>query len=397
MTPRDIAIVSDNPILVQGFCHSLFTFWVEQGIRLHFFFPSLTGDWDRSTIMALGQIKTIYDWKPEAYEHSSKQARRSFQSALAKKDCDLVLTFGLQANEIMGRSSTAKTMPWIAQVCGRAGFPSFQGIKGRLAANRFRKAYQFADQVICFNREDALLMDRNKLVDRNALKVVPGAGIDCSESQATERIPNGQIVFLMAGRLCPEKGVREYAEAAHRMRSRFPDAIFQLQGPVEVPKSDPQTVLNRWDPNQALQYLDHQTDYRKAIQQADIFVFPSYNGEGMPASLLEALAQGKPLITTDHPGCKDTVDIDKNGALVPVKDIDALHAAMERLMHIGPAARKAMSLHSRQKAKAEFSIAGVISIYQQILNGFPQRETVNDNQMAGKSASPGQLQTGLQV
>ncbi|MEO1433932.1 MAG: glycosyltransferase [Bacteroidota bacterium] len=397
MTPRDIAIVSDNPILLHGFCRSLFAFWVSQGVRLHFFFPSLPGDWDRRPFLNLGQIKTVYDWNPEAYVDQPKQARRSFQYALAKKSCDLVLSFGWQANEIMGRNPVAESMPWIAQVCGREGFPSFRGIKGRMAANRFRKAYQAANQVICFNREDALLMDRHRLVERDRMKIVPGAGIECLDDLPAERIPNGQIVFLMAGRLCPEKGVREYAEAAHRLRSRFPDAIFQLQGPIEVPKCKPLEVLNRWDQHQSLQYLNPNADHRSAIQQADVFVFPSYNGEGMPESLLEALAQGKPLITTDHPGCKDTVDVDQNGKLIPVKDVEALTAAMAQLMNIGSAARKRMSAHSRRKAQEEFSTVKVVSVYQQILNGFPQRESSTDNQLSGNIARSGNLQTGLQV
>src|SRR5690606_24295267 len=116
--------------------------------------------------------------------------------------------------------------------------------------------------------------------------------------------------------LLGDKGIREYAEAAKQIKSRHPDAVFQLVGWIdENPDAITQVELETWISSGAIDYLGKLDDVRPAIQGCSVYVLPSYR-EGTPRTVLEAMAVGRPIITTDAPGCRETVVEGENGFLV---------------------------------------------------------------------------------
>ncbi|WP_297099318.1 glycosyltransferase family 4 protein [Thermomonas sp.] len=135
-------------------------------------------------------------------------------------------------------------------------------------------------------------------------------------------------VYLMIGRLIGDKGVREYANAARRVKAEFPDARFQLAGWIdENPDAIARSELDGWVAEGTIEFLGRLDDVRAAITEAQVYVLPSYR-EGTPRTVLEAMAMGRPIITTDAPGCRETVIDGDNGFLVPVKSVDTLVEAM---------------------------------------------------------------------
>lgn len=161
--------------------------------------------------------------------------------------------------------------------------------------------------------------------ERSAL--VDGAGVD-TEVFAPTPFPKGPTVFLTIARLLADKGLREYAEAARRVRARYPEAVFRLVGPEdESPDRIRIVEVQRWQDEGALEYGGAATDVRPHIAGCHVYVLPSYH-EGMPRTVLEAMAMGRPILTTDAPGCRETVVPGDNGFLVPVRDVDALVARM---------------------------------------------------------------------
>jgi glycosyltransferase involved in cell wall biosynthesis len=158
----------------------------------------------------------------------------------------------------------------------------------------------------------------------------------------------------MVARLLRDKGVYEYVEASRRVRADFPDARFLLVGrrdefnPAVVPRGD----LDGWQAEGTVRWLGEVADIREVLREADVVVLPSYR-EGLPRSLLEAAAMGKPVVTTDAPGCREVVDDGVSGLVVPVKDAPSLARAMGQLGG-DPALRARMGSAGREKMLREF-------------------------------------------
>jgi len=134
---------------------------------------------------------------------------------------------------------------------------------------------------------------------------------------------------LLIARLLKDKGIFEYIEAARIIKANYPQAIFQLLGPFDSnPSAISKKQMMEWKQEGVVDYLGETQDVRSFIKKSNIYVLPSYR-EGTPRSVLEAMAMGRPVITTDAPGCRETVIEGRNGFLIPIKDIEALVKAME--------------------------------------------------------------------
>lgn len=165
--------------------------------------------------------------------------------------------------------------------------------------------------------------------------IVNGSGVDINHYTVVhsfEHTPKYDISFLMIARLLGDKGVREYVEAARRIKVQNPYIVFRLVGWIdENPDAIEQKELDNWISEGCIEFLGRLTDVRPAIMDCSVYVLPSYR-EGTPRTVLEAMAMGRPIITTDAPGCRETVVDSDNGFLVPVKSVEALEAAMLRFI-----------------------------------------------------------------
>jgi glycosyltransferase involved in cell wall biosynthesis len=158
-----------------------------------------------------------------------------------------------------------------------------------------------------------------------------------------------------------DKGVEEFAAAARSLRARGVQARFRLAGGTDPvnPTSIRESQLQAWVEEGVVEWLGHCTDMAAVWNETDIACLPSYR-EGLPKALLEALACGLPVVTTDVPGCRETVEPGANGLLVPARDSQALADALERLI-ASPDLREQFGRRSREKAVAEFSDAVVVA------------------------------------
>lgn len=183
--------------------------------------------------------------------------------------------------------------------------------------------------------------------------VVNGSGVDVDE-YTTMPLPK-QPRFLLIGRLLGDKGVREYALAAAKVKAHYPNAHFLLVGWIDDnPDAISQKELDSWIESGTLEFLGKLGDVRPAIADCRVYVLPSYR-EGTPRTVLEAMAMGRAIITTDAPGCRETVVEGENGYLVPVRDSEALANAMLHCIE-NPDDVSAMGTVSRQIAVNKYDV-----------------------------------------
>lgn len=221
----------------------------------------------------------------------------------------------------------------------------------RAVSRLYRAGVRKAECIFVFNGDDHQLMLESGIVSPAQRVVqVPGSGIDIRHF-AEQPLPEGPFTFLMMGRLMRDKGVGEYVEAARIIRQTRPDVRFLLltRPETENPTGYTTADLQQWRDAGLIEFLPETRDVRSFIASAHAFVLPSFYREGLPRTILEALATGRAVITTDMPGCREPIRAGVNGLLVPPRDGWALAQAMERLI-ADPALVAAMGKAARQTA-----------------------------------------------
>lgn len=264
---------------------------------------------------------------------------RGLRRLMARIRPDIVLTYTIKPN-IWGAFAAARLgIPSVAMVTGLGYAFTDSGskpLRQRLVRGIARRLYRAATNrnasVIFQNPDDPRdFMAMGCLGDPDKVAIVNGSGVDTAY-YARAPLPEAPV-FLMVARLLRNKGVSEYAEASLRMLRDHPGARCLLAGPFdEGPDTVPRADLDRWVAG-GLEYLGPLDDVRPALAKARIFVLPSYYREGTPRSVLEAMAMGRAIVTTDAPGCRETIRDGQEGYLVPVRDVDALTAAMARMLN----------------------------------------------------------------
>ena len=225
-------------------------------------------------------------------------------------------------------------------------------------------------QVIVQNPDDAQVMAG---IDLGHVHLVRGAGVDTDVFAPRPEAP-GPVVILLASRLLWTKGVGDFATAARLLRERGVDARCVLVGEPDPDNPDfvPEAQLRAWEAAGDLQWRGRRDDMPDVLAGAHVVCLPSFYGEGVPKALIEAAACGRPIVTTDMPGCREIVRDGENGLLVPPRDPARLADALARLA--GDAdLRRRLGARGRERAVAEFGerqvIAATLDIYRRALAG----------------------------
>ena len=241
---------------------------------------------------------------------------------------------------------------------------SIVGIGYRLSQrhHRMRVIFQNREQ---FNE----FIARRWVLARDGV-LIPGSGVNLEVFRPIDRNRRVPVVAL-AGRMLFSKGVAEFVEAARLLRTRGVMARFLLVGEPdpENPGSIAKETLQQWASDGAVEYLGRVEDMPAAFAGIDIFCLPTYYGEGVPKVLVEAAACGIPAVTTDWPGCRDVVENEQTGILVPVRNVERLADALQRLVEDGDL-RRQMGIRARERA-TRFSLPIVVektlAVYRELI------------------------------
>jgi len=233
----------------------------------------------------------------------------------------------------------------------------------------YRRAVRHPNMVMLFqNPDDAAAFRRLGLAPAATRATIRGSGVDLHQFAPSPE-PTGAPVVLLPARLLRDKGVFEFVAAAERLRAAGSSARFVLVGDIDDnPSAVPRSILEAWARAGVVECWGYRSDMPAVLAEATIVCLPSYR-EGMPKALLEAAACGRPIVTSDVPGCRDCVTPD-TGILVPAKDFAALADALAALLADQPR-RAAMAVAARDLAVREFGVSAVIAstlaLYRKLL------------------------------
>jgi len=232
---------------------------------------------------------------------------------------------------------------------------------GAIARFLYKISLNCNQKIYFQNPDDCNYFNRLGLLRRAGQAVlINGSGVNVSDFKMMP-VPT-DVSFLLIARLLKDKGIYEYVEAARIVKAKYPDVVFRLVGWIdENPDSIKKKDLNLWIADGIIDYLGKLDDVRPAITASSVYALPSYYGEGTPRTVLEAMAMGRPVVTTDAPGCRETVREGENGFLVPVKDVKALACAMERFI-LRPELIEKMGRRSREIAVEKYDVHKVNAV-----------------------------------
>ncbi len=280
-----------------------------------------------------------------------------------------VLTYTAKPNVYASLVSHHLHIPVINNVTGLGSVVNESGFKQRLILWLFKKAYRRSACIMFQNRTNMQLAKKLGWV-KGDYKLIPGSGV-ALERYPVQEYPEGgngidgdPIIFNYIGRILHDKGVDDYIEAAKRIKAKYPNTEFNMLGFIEPTEIHYEAELKELGKQGIVLYRGSQKDVKPWIKRAHAIIHPSTYGEGMSNVLLENASSGRLIITTDNPGCQETVNDGISGFIYHGGDVDALVQKIETvIVDLTNSARKQMGLEGRKKVEGEFSREVVINAY----------------------------------
>lgn len=219
------------------------------------------------------------------------------------------------------------------------------------------------ENLLCIfqNDEDKGLYLKHGIIKAGQSRYIKGSGVDLSEYSFSEEPRTGKLRVILTARMIEEKGIFILTQAAEKLRDKYQDKVeFLLVGglddhPGAITKSQMDAVCD----GSYIKWLGYRTDVKDLLASSHVVAFPSYYMEGLPKSLIEACAVGRPIITCNSVGCKETVVDGVNGFLIPTRDVDSLAEKLDILLSDADL-RKKMGLAGRKYAEENFNINSVV-------------------------------------
>lgn len=283
---------------------------------------------------------------------------------------DIVFHYTIKPNIYGTFAARMCRLKTVAMVAGLGYVFTGNGVLNKICCLLYKSMLLLSHKVISLNKRNyRLLLDKKFVRQRQMVLFGGGEGVNL-EHYSYKKSKFDSVTFLMVARILYDKGYDEYVKAARIVKSKYPDAKFKLLGPLDVvsPMGVPREVVNKDVSTGLIEYMGITNDVQSIMGHPNIVsVLPSYH-EGLSRSLMEACAMGKPIITTNIPGCRETVDDEVNGFLVAVREADSLAEAMIRFIELPKEKKIAMGEASHRKALKEFDVNNVLIKYQNIVD-----------------------------
>lgn len=339
--------------------------------------------WEVAIILPSEDLKTIYmqnmpsHWKI----HGLNLARdgvnpikdfvyiKELISVFKKEKPDIVMTYTVKPNIYGSIACTVCGIPCLSMMAGLGFLFEGNGLKKKLGRALYKFAVKKTKKVTVLNKSNYdQLISANFINPDNLILLEGGEGVDLKKYSRKETNYD-DVRFLMIARLIYDKGYQEYVDAARIVKQKYPNVKIELLGApwYASPMGVPMEVLEKDMKEGAITYLGETTDVPSYMNRpGTVIVIPSKYLEGLNRSLMEACSMGCPIITTDIPGCRETINKGKNGFLIPKGNSEKLAQAMIKMIELSPKERVAMALESRRLAEQKFDVNHVIDTYKKL-------------------------------
>ncbi len=283
---------------------------------------------------------------------------------------DVVLTYTAKPNVYASIAAKMRGIPYINNVTGFGSVLKKTGPMRAFIMGLFKLAFRSAS-CIMFQNDTNMKMALEQRIVKGHYRLIPGSGV-ATDRYPLQPYPDGgdgktgeTVVFNYIGRILHEKGVDDYMEAARRIRSKYPKTEFHMLGFIEPTEDHYTKLLQEQEQQGIVIYHGSQKDVRPFIGKSHAIIHPSTYGEGMSNVLLENASSGRFIITTDNPGCRETVVDGVSGVIYPGGDVDALVERIEAFLSMPNEQRKEMGEAGREHVVNHFSRAFVVDAYKE--------------------------------
>lgn len=286
----------------------------------------------------------------------------SYRKIFRKIKPDMILTYTTKVNIYAGILAGQMKLPYLMNISGLGTAVEYESPLQKFMICLYRMAAKHAGCLFFQNEENLAFFQKHKIYSGKQ-KLIPGSGVNTKRWYLMEYPKDtDHIEFLFIARVIKEKGIEEYLAAAKQIRAEYPKTVFHVLGPCDGAYEE---ILSRYEKEGIIQYHGMVQDTRKYIKHAHCTVHPSYYPEGISNVLLESASCGRPVITTDRSGCRETVEDGVTGFVFEQKNREQLIACIRRFMELDNEERRAMGLAGRAKMEREFDRELVVQAYMQ--------------------------------
>lgn len=290
-----------------------------------------------------------------------------------KNKPSVVLTYTAKPNVYAGVAAHLLRIPVISNVTGFGSVLNEGGLKQKLIMSLFRFSFRRSACVMFQNSTNMKLAEESGMV-KGEHRLIPGSGVN-TDRYPLQPYPDGgngkegeKVVFNYIGRILHDKGVDDYIEAAKRIKVEYPNTEFNMLGFIEPTEIHYEKILSELEEKDVIKYRGSQKDIKPFVTASHATIHPSTYGEGMSNVLLESASSGRPIISTDNPGCQETFVDGKTGFLYHGGDVDALCNQIKKFLALPNEERKLMGENGREYIKSNFERKKVVESYLEKIN-----------------------------
>lgn len=288
---------------------------------------------------------------------------RHYLKIIRRHSPDIVLTYTIKPNLYGGVACSILNTPYLTNITGLgSGFKETNKLR-KLLVFLYKIGLKKSSKVFFQNTHDQKVLISNGII-QSKYEIIPGSGVNLKEYKSVPFPQTEEIRFIFIGRIMKDKGIKEYLKAAKIIKLKYGKKVkFDLVGFIEETEIELQEEINELVKGDFINYLGYQSNVQPYLEKVHCLIQPSHGGEGISNVLLEAAAMGRILIASNIPGCKETIDEDKNGYLFEAKDSNSLSNKIEQIILADNNKLKSMSNYSRKKVEIEFDRKIVIDKY----------------------------------
>ena len=287
-----------------------------------------------------------------------------YKKIITEKKPDIVLTYTVKPNVYVGMACASLGIPYIANVTGVGPAIDNGGLLKFITINLYRYGLRKAKKVFFQNSADMELLEKEHVV-KGPHELLPGSGVNLDRYSVLDYPTGDEIHFVFIARIVKQKGIEQYLDTVHAIKAKYPNTVFHICGNC-TPEYEER--IKEEVANGMIIYHGRIPDVTVVHKISSCTILPSFYPEGMNNVLLESCSVGRPIITTDRPGCREIVEDGVNGYMVKQRDSQDLIEKVEKFLSLSWEERKQMGLAGRAKVEKEFSRQIVVKKYLEAMD-----------------------------